>query len=61
MKETLTGVNYFWIVLNSPSVIEAITKFNDSRKVTSLSCFDFSTLYTKISNEKLLSVLNELK
>ena len=35
-------------------------KLNDRNKASSVSCFDFSTLYTKIPHSKLVKVLHEL-
>ena len=55
-----TGVNTFWVVLNNKPVIDAMNGLNKRRKATSVSTFDFSTLYTKLSHNKLLIVLNSL-
>ena len=44
----LTGVNTFWVVQNNKAVIDAIDEW------TSVSTFDFSTLYTKLPHNKLL-------
>ena len=55
-----SGVNSFLSILNNQHVTDAIDKINTRGKATSISCFDFSTLYTKIPYDKLLKVLNEL-
>ena len=55
-----TGVNTFWIVQNNKPVIDAINGLNKQRKPTSVSTFDFSTLYTKLLHNKLLMLLNSL-
>ena len=55
-----TGVNTFWIEQSNKPVIDAINKLNKRRKATSISNFDFSTLYTKLPHGKRLMVLNSL-
>ena len=55
-----TGVNTFWVVQNNKPVIDAMNGLNKRRKATSVSTFDFSTLYTKLPHNKLLMVLNSL-
>ena len=55
-----TSVNTFWVVRNNKPVIDVMNGLNKWRKATSVSTFDFSTLYTKFSHNKLLMVLNSL-
>ena len=55
-----TGVNTFWVVQNNKPLIDAMNVLNKLRKATSVSTFDFSTLYTKLPHSKLLMVLNSL-
>ena len=55
-----TGVNTFWVVRNNKPVTDAMNGLNKRRKSTSVSTFDFSTLYTKLPHNKLLMVLNSL-
>ena len=55
-----TGVNSFWVVQNNKPVIDAMNGLNKRRKVFSVSTFEFSTLCTKFSHNKLLMVLNSL-
>ena len=55
-----TGVNTFWVVQNNKSVIDAMNGLNKRRKATSVSAFEFSTLYTELPHNKLLMVLNSL-
>ena len=55
-----TGVNTCCVVQNNETVIDAMNGLNKQRKATSVSTFDFSTLYTKLSHNKLLMVLNSL-
>ena len=56
----LTGVSTFWVVQNNKPVIDAMNGLNKLRKVTSVSTFDYSTLYTKFPHNKFLMVLNSL-
>ena len=56
----LAGVNTFWVVQNNKPVTDAMNGLNKRRKETSVSTFDFSTLYTKLPHNKLLMVLNSL-
>ena len=55
-----TDVNTFWVVQNNKPVINAMNGLNKRMKATSVSTFDFSTLYTKSPHNKLLMVLNSL-
>ena len=55
-----TGINSFWTILNNKPVIQNINMLNKRAKASSISCFDFSTLYTKIPHSRLLKVMNEL-
>ena len=55
-----SGINSFWTILNNKPVIQNINIMNKRTKASSISCFDFSTLYTKIPHNKLLKVMNEL-
>ena len=41
-----TGINTFWVVQNNKRVTDAMNGLNKQRKATSVSSFDFSTLYT---------------
>ena len=55
-----SGINTFWTILNNRPVIDNIKKLNKRNKANSITCFDFSTLYTNIPHNKLIKVLNEL-
>ena len=55
-----TGVNTFWVLQNNKQVIDGMNGLNKRRKATSVSTFDFSTLYAKLPHNKLLMVLNSL-
>ena len=55
-----TDVNTFWVVQNNKAVTDAMNGLNKRRKSTSVSNFDFFTLYTKLPHNKLLMILNSL-
>ena len=55
-----TGVNIFQVVENNKPVIDAMNGLNKRRKATSASTFDFSILYSKLTHNRLLMVLNSL-
>ena len=44
----LTGVSTFWVVQKNRPLIDAMNGLNKRRKTTSVSTFEFSTLYTKL-------------
>ena len=50
--------NKFWTILNNQIVIDAIKNQNNRDKAKS-TCFDFSTLHTKIPHGKLMRNLSE--
>lgn len=47
-----SGVNSFWTILNNQPALESINKRNGKGNTSSISCFDFSTSYTKIPHNK---------
>ena len=53
-----TAVNTIWVLQNNKPVTDAMNGLNKRRKATSVSTFDFSTLYTKLTPNKPLMVLN---
>ena len=55
-----SGIKTFWTIQNSYPVISSINKLNKYKAAKSISALDFSTLYTKILNDKLLYILNEI-
>ena len=50
----------FWVLQNKKPVIYAMNRLNKRDKASSVPMFDFSTLYTKLTHNKLLMVLNSL-
>ena len=56
----MTGINHFWIVHNNNKLVEYIDKTNQRGKAKTIATYDFSSLYTNIPHEKLLSVLEDI-
>ena len=56
-----SGVKTFWVIQNKDPVVKAIKSLNSRRNAISISTFDdFSTLYTTIPHDKLITVKDEL-
>ena len=55
-----SGIKTFWTIQNSYPVTSSINKLNKRKTTKSMSTFDFPALYTKITHDKLLHVLNEI-
>ena len=47
--------NKFWVIQNTDPVLASLNKINGKKSAKHISCFDFSTLYTNIPHDKLLS------
>ena len=52
--------NRFWVIENSFPVIEKLEKINMKKRAKDISTYDFSTLYTKLPHDELISNLNEI-
>ena len=59
-SKSFTHINSFWVVQNKQPVVSAMDNLNLKSKVKRISTYDFSTLYTKISYDELMQVMNEL-
>ena len=55
-----SGIKTFWVIQNNAPVIASINNLNKRGKAKSISTFDFSTLYTKIPHNKLITVLEDI-
>ena len=51
-----SGVNTFWTVLNNKAAITRIKNLNKQVKGESMITFGFSTLYTKVTYNKLFKM-----
>ena len=54
-----SGAKIFWVIQNNTLPLERVNKINKRKTAKQISKFDFSTLYTKISHDKLLDILYE--
>ena len=59
--KTWSGIDKFWVIQNTKPIIQRIDNLNKRKEAKSLSTFDFSTQYTKIPQDKLIYVLNEIE
>ena len=55
-----TGINHFWIVNNNNKLVEYIDRTNQRGKAKTIATYDFSSLYTNIPHDKLLSILEDI-
>ena len=55
-----SAIKTFWTIQNNYPTISRINKLNKLKAAKSMSTFDFSMFYSKISHDKLLHVLNEI-
>ena len=55
-----TGLNKFWVVQNSFPIVNKLDKINMKNNAKSISTFDFSTLYTKIPHNQLITILSDI-
>ena len=53
-----SGLKQFWPIDNHNEILETLSRLNSKNCATSISTFDFSTLYTKIPHDKLIDVLS---
>jgi len=56
----LKNYNKFWILQNTEPMLDIIRNINRRKGAKSISTYDFSTLYTKLPHNKLISELNKL-
>ena len=56
----LSGYNKFWVLKNVEPIIDLLKNVNRGGQATSISTYDFSTLYTKIPHRDLIAKLNSI-
>ena len=56
----LSNYKKFWVLQNSDSTIDSLNETNKKMTAKSIATFDFSTLYTKLSNDKLVDELSSV-
>ena len=52
--------NKFWVLQNVDPIIDILRSINSRKKAKSISTFDFSTLYTKLPHDKLITQLSKV-
>ena len=55
-----SNYNKFWILQNSEPIINTLKNINRKKRAKSISTYDFSTLYTKLPHDKLISQLSKV-
>ena len=55
-----TNYHKYWIVQNISPIIEKLEEINRKKNAKIISAFDFSTLYTNIPHQLLITSLNEI-
>ena len=56
----LKNYNKFWIIQNTDPILEIMNRINKRKGAKSIATYDFSTLYTKLSHDKLIYELHKL-
>ena len=56
----MSGTKHLWITQNNNQFIEFMDRTNRKGKAKSISTYDFSSLYTHIPHDQLITVLSEL-
>ena len=56
----ISNYNTFWVLQNVDPVIHTMNAINKRKCAKSISTYDFSTLYTKLPHEKLISRLSQV-
>ena len=55
-----SNYNKFWVLQNADPIISTLKNINRKKKAKSISTYDFSTLYTKLPHDKLISQLSKV-
>ena len=56
----LSNYNKFWVLQNADPIITTLRNINRKKNAKSISTFDFSTLYTKLPHDKLITQLSKV-
>ena len=59
-EKFLANYNQFWVLKNANPIIQIINNINRKKNAKSICTYDFSTLYTNILHESLITTLNKL-
>ena len=52
-----TRINPYWIIKNNKPILDTLSKISKQRNAKSINTYDFTTLYTSINHDDLLSAL----
>ena len=55
-----SNYNKFWVLQNADPVISILDKINKKKRAKSIATYDFSTLYTKLPHQKLITQLSKV-
>ena len=55
-----SGLNHFWVVDNNANLVSAMDRISRKGNAKSVATYDFSTLYTKIPHDQLISSISFL-
>ena len=55
-----SNYNKFWVLQNADPVISILDNINRKKRAKSIATYDFSTLYTKLPHEKLITQLSKV-
>ena len=55
-----SNYNKFWVLKNADPVISILDNINRKKRAKSIATYDFSTLYTKLPHEKLITQLSKV-
>ena len=56
----ISNYNKFWVLQNVDPVIERLTQINRKKNAKSIATYDFSTLYTKLPHNDLITRLSQI-
>ena len=56
----LNNYNNFWVLQNSDPIINTLRNINRKKRAKSIATYDFSTLYTKLTHNKLIFQLSKV-
>jgi hypothetical protein len=54
------GRKFFWCIDNHQEVIDTLDRISNKNNAQSIATYDFSTLYTKIPHDQLITALNKI-
>ena len=55
-----SNYNKFWVLKNADPIISILDKINKKKRAKAIATYDFSTLYTKLPHQKLITQLSKV-